>query len=501
MTPITLNLTGIAHGGEAFGRYQGKIIFVPYTIPGETVRAEIFQEKARWARARLVEILEPSPDRIQPPCPYFGPGECGGCQWQHINYQRQLTLKREIVTDQLLRLAGVQEPPVEDCIALADAQGLLNLGYRNHAQFTTHPDGFLGFIRDNTGRSGTSLDSRRSAKPDRAELPDPGDIIAIEECLLLHPMLQEMHAALIAGIQAPAAPLDTASLQPDRTYESRGRERESPPTDQAVASGQEPSGVTDPGTYQPTEVRRVSLRAGINTGVRLLIFDTAEDEAPGFVLEGLAARCAVRRRGGPAQALIGDPWIDEIVAGRVFRVSAESFFQVNTVGAEVLVHLAREMLAPAGHETLLDGYCGVGLFALTLAEDSGLVIGIEESEMACEDFAYNGRYLDNVALYEGPVADVLASMISAGPDAEELVERIDIAIVDPPRSGMGQTVIQLLARLEVRRLLVVSCDPATLARDTSHLLEAGFRLEQVQPVDLFPQTHHIESLALFVRSA
>jgi 23S rRNA (uracil1939-C5)-methyltransferase len=498
MTSVTLTLTGIAHGGEAFGRYQGKIVFVPYTIPGETIQAEILQEKARWARARLVEILDPSPDRVQPPCPYFGPGQCGGCQWQHIDYQRQLSLKQEIVSDQLLRLAGVQQPPVMDCIALADDQGLLDLGYRNHVQFTMFPNGSLGFFRDGTGRSEESSGDRRTKRPPTASLPNPGDIIAVERCLLLHPLLQEIHTALTAGIRAPAAPLNTESVKPDRALESR--EKKSAPAEETLTPGIEPSVVEDPSSNQPTQVRRVSLRAGLNTGQRLLVFDTEKGQAPAFVLEGLATRCAVRHPHGPAQPLIGDPWIEEIVAGRVFRISAESFFQVNSVGAEVLVHLAREMLAPASFETLLDGYCGVGLFALSLADDAGLVIGIEESEIACEDFAWNGRDLDNVALYEGPIADVLASMVSAGPEADSLVERIDIALVDPPRTGMGQKVIQLLAQLEVRRLLVVSCDPATLARDTKHLLEAGYHLHQVQPVDLFPQTYHVESLALFTRS-
>ena len=110
---ITLNLTGIAHGGEAIGHHDGKIVFVPYTIPGEIVEVEIVEEKARWARARLLRVVEPSPDRVAPPCPYFGPGRCGGCQWQHISYERQLALKREVVADQLRRLGRVENPPVE----------------------------------------------------------------------------------------------------------------------------------------------------------------------------------------------------------------------------------------------------------------------------------------------------------------------------------------------------------------------------------------------------
>ena len=150
--PTTIHLTGIAHGGEAFGHHDGKIVFVPYTIPGETVEVEIVEEKARWARARLLHVVEPSPDRVDAPCPYFGPGLCGGCQWQHIDYERQLELKREVVADQLKRLGRVADPPVEELIALADDDGLLDLGYRNHVQMVADVNGALGFIRDAEGR-------------------------------------------------------------------------------------------------------------------------------------------------------------------------------------------------------------------------------------------------------------------------------------------------------------------------------------------------------------
>ena len=118
--PIEINLDAIAHGGEAIGRHGGKAIFVPYAIPGERVRIEIIEERDRWARARLLDVLEPSPDRVAPPCPYFGPDACGGCQWQHIAYPRQAELKREIVTDQLRRLGRIANPPVADIVALAD---------------------------------------------------------------------------------------------------------------------------------------------------------------------------------------------------------------------------------------------------------------------------------------------------------------------------------------------------------------------------------------------
>ena len=466
---ITVTLTSIAHGGEAIGHHAGKIVFVPYAIPGETVQAEIVEEKQRWARARLVRVVKASSDRTLPPCPYFGPGQCSGCQWQHIAYGRQLEFKAEVVADQLRRLGGIAEPPVLEPIALADEAGLLEYRYRNHAQLVADATDRLGYLRDGVGQGAARSEMRRQGV--RAPGQPAHDVIAVDECLLLHPLLDEMHSALLAGI-AEAEAVD------DR-----------PEEDSTAASA------------LPVIIRRINLRAGVNTGQRLLAFETVGDRAPGFLVEELPVRCVVRRRDGSVEGLIGDPWIEEEVAGRTFRISANSFFPSNTVAAEVMVDLAAEMLAPQGHETLLDGYCGVGLFGLSLAGQVGQVIAIEEAEAACDDFAWNGRDLDNVTLHEGTVEEVLAALAD-GLASDALTsssgrERIDLALIDPPRSGAGLEVVQQLARLGVPKLLYISCDPATLARDAKLLIAAGYTLEQVQPIDMFPQTFRVESLALF----
>jgi 23S rRNA (uracil1939-C5)-methyltransferase len=322
-------------------------------------------------------------------------------------------------------------------------------------------------VRDGVGQGQPRSDAREQGV--RAPGQPAQDVIAVDECLLLHPLLDEMHGALLAGL---------AETEPAQAGQAE-EEQEAP-------------------AAPPVIVRRLNLRAGVNTGQRLLAFETVGDRAPGFVIEDLPVRCVVRRRDGAVEGLVGEPWIEEDVAGRTFRISANSFFRVNTVGAEVMVDLAAELLAPKGHETLLDGYCGVGLFSLSLAGQVGQVIAIEESEAACEDFAWNARDLDNVTLYEGPVEEVLAALIGPEDDAEPGL-RIDLALIDPPRSGAGPEVVQHLARLRVPKLLYISCDPATLARDARLLVEAGYRLEQVQPVDMSPQTYHVESLALFTR--
>lgn len=465
MPPIILTLTSIAHGGEAIGHHQGKIVFVPYAIPGETVAVDLVEEKPRWARARLLEVLEPSPDRVEPPCPYFGPGLCGGCQWQHIAYERQLALKAEVVADQLRRLGGLASPPVEDLIALADDEGLLAYGYRNHVQFVADAAGQLGFMREPGGRGQPGAGATGSqgilpASPPHGQRSLPADVVPVDACLLLHPLLDEMHAALVAGV------VDASSPMPDAAEDEEPAEPQEPP-----------------------RLRRVSLRAGTQTGQRLLVLETADDQVPGFFIEDLPVSFALRRRDGSIQGLIGEPWVEEYVAGRTFRISAGSYFQANSVGAAAMVDLAAGLLALEGHETVLDAYCGAGLFALSLADQVGQVIGIEESEAACEDFAWNARDLDNVALHEGPVAEVLATFDGS--------ENIGVAIVDPPRSGAGPEVVAQLRRLAVPKLLYVACDPATLARDVPLLSAAGYRLQAVQPIDMSPQTYHVESLSLF----
>ncbi|MCS7178139.1 MAG: class I SAM-dependent RNA methyltransferase [Anaerolineae bacterium] len=404
---ITLHLTGIAHGGAAFGRYEGKVIFVPYALPGETVRAEIMEDHSRYARARLVEILEPSPERVGPPCPYFGPEGCGGCHLQHATYEAQLRLKAQVVMEQLARIGGLSDPPVLP--TLPDPTGW---AYRNQARFHPAPSGGLGFC----------LEDRR-------------EVVPIGECLILHPYLSELYDALDLEL-------------PDLTA--------------------------------------LTLRAGVATGDRMLILETAEDEPPELEID-LPLSCVLLTSDGVPVPLIGQTYITERVAGHTYRVSAPSFFQANTAQAERLVSLVLDYLAPAGHEVVLDGYCGVGLFTLPLAERAGLVIAVEVNPAAVDDLLENTADRENVEVVEGPVEAVLADRAGA----------LDAAVVDPPRTGLSPEALERLIAARPARLVYVSCDPATLARDARRLRASGYHLEKVQPVDMFPQTYHVETVSLW----
>jgi len=404
-----LHLTDMAHGGDALGRHEGKVIFVPYAIPGEEALVEIVEDKGRYARARLVEILSPSPHRVDPPCPHFGPGRCGGCQWQHIAYPAQLELKAAVVGDQLARLGRLPDVPLKMKPTIPSASPW---HYRNHVQFSVGDDGRLGFVAT-AGR--------------RVE--------TIEVCYLLHPILDELFAAL--DLELPG-------------------------------------------------LARLSLRAGVNTGDQMMIFETHDDLPPALESD-LPVSCVLLLSDGTPVNLIGNNHITEVVAERRFHISAPSFFQVNTAVAEELVRVVGEYLAPAGDETLLDAYCGVGTFALSLADQVGQVIGIEEAAGAVADARLNVAELTNVEFIEGSVEALLP----------QLDRPIDLAVLDPPRQGCKPEALRALIELAPRRIVYVSCDPATLARDARKLAGGGYRLVEVQPVDMFPQTYHIESVAMF----
>jgi 23S rRNA (uracil1939-C5)-methyltransferase len=406
MATFELQLTTITHGGAALGRHEGRAIFVPYALPGETVRAEIVEDKGRYAHARLVEVLEPSPDRVAPPCPYFG--NCGGCQWQHASYPAQLRFKAEIVADQLARIGKLAEPTVHPTIP--DPSGW---AYRNHAQFRPAPGGGLGFQAAASNRT-----------------------IAIDMCPILHPILADL--------------FDSLDLDPEGLL-------------------------------------RLSLRAGTATGDQMLVFEMADDLPPALEID-LPISCVLLLSDGQHANLIGSNHITEIVAGHTYRISAPSFFQVNTTQAAQLVRLVTEYLDLRGGETVLDAYCGVGLFAVPLAERASLVVGVEAAPAAVEDLLENTAAFDNVDVIEGPVEAVLPDLDVA----------IDAAVVDPPRAGFDRFALDALVKHRPARLVYVSCDPATLARDAGRLMASGYQLVEVQPVDLFPQTYHVEGVALFV---
>ena len=389
------------------GRLEdGRAVFIPLALPGELVHVRLVEEKRNYSRAELVQIVEASPERIEPRCRHFG--ECGGCHYQQLPYPAQLLIKTEIVRDQMQRIGRFTNPQVE-----ATRPSPNPFQYRNHIQFHLDPEGRLGF---------------EAARSNR--------VVPIQECHLP----QEEIEALWPQLQIEPVPgLD-----------------------------------------------RVGIRSG--SGEVQLILESSSPEALEFSVEDLPIS-AVHLGPGGCLVLAGSETLTFDVLGRTFQVSAGSFFQVNTAQAEAMAVYLLENLPLTPQSTVVDVYCGVGLFSAFLAEKVSQLIGIEVSESACEDFAVNLDEFDNVFLYEASAEETLNS-INFHPD---------VVVVDPPRSGLEREALDGLVMQGAKWIAYVSCDPSTLARDGRRLVENGYRLEKVTPFDLFPQTYHIESISFWQR--
>ncbi len=403
---MELTFTGLAYPGRAFGRDDiGRMIFAPFGLQGETARIEIIESHKRWARGRILEILEPSPERISPRCRHYT--QCGGCHYQHIPYQKQLEVKAEIVRSQLERLGDFTNPPVAPTVPSPSPWN-----YRNHIQFSLSPDGQLGF-----------------------HAPQSEHIVPINECHLPDPELSDLWPRLdLTGV---------------------------------------------------TEVERISLRSGAD-GARMVIFHSQIH--PEIEVETDLPASVVWLRNGEMAVLAGESHILMEGLDRLYQVSAQSFFQVNTEILPDLLFHAMNLLNPQPHETIFDLYAGVGLFSTSIAEVGSHLIAVEESPWAAADFEANLDEFDHVELFEAPVEITLPSL-DIQPSG---------VLVDPPRSGLGRGVIQNLLDLSPSRLVYVSCDPATLARDAKALVEGSYQLKGVIPIDLFPHTYHIETISLFL---
>ncbi len=411
MTDDTFELTldEMVHGGQALGRHAGRAIFVPYAIPGERILARLTDDRGRYAFAAGATLLEPSPHRVEPRCPHFGPGGCGGCHFQHIDYAAQPGYKRDVVIDQLTRIGGFSDPVVHPTLPSPDAWA-----YRHHATFHVDAESSLCFV-------GT----------------DNQTLIPIEECHIIRPELLDLFYELnLDGIP---------------------------------------------------ELDRVRLQSG-SDGDLMAILSTRDDEAPELEVTLPVSINFLLSDNEPVN-LIGASHVTYAVRGRRFRVTAGGFFQVNLPQAAALVDLVLARLDLRGGELVLDLYAGVGLFTAFIAERASLVTSIESYPPAVTDADENLADLDNIDLIEGNVEDVLPDL--EGP--------FDAAVLDPPRTGLDVRALDALVAHAPGRIVYVSCEPSTLARDAKRLVKHGYRLVDVQPVDMFPQTYHIECVALMSR--
>jgi 23S rRNA (uracil1939-C5)-methyltransferase len=447
---IDVELTDLAYGGDAVGRYEGRVLFVPGGIPGERVRVDIVEERRGHARATLLEILRPAPERVEPSYPLLT--DCG-CQWQHIAYPAQLTWKAHIVRQLLVRIGKQPDAIVHPTIgmSLGHTDGLSPWHYRNIALFSVGPAGEVGF-----------------------KLTESHDVQDLEDCALLHPALDIVYQRVRSKLIKYFGDSLSEMIQ---GFTIRG----------AIGA------VSAPGTNAVKAVPTLlslHARPGSMIEAPQQLAHELITIAPGIV------GVIVERVGGRyGRVVAGQEFLTDTVLGRRFRVSADSFFQVNLVQTGVLIERAMQMLEPQRTDVTLDGYSGVGLFSTFLASRASRVIAIESQPSAVMDARANATLnnQNNITTLEGTLERILGQL-------HYRRERIDVALVDPPRAGCHPKALQALQILAPRNICYVSCDPSTLARDIATLCSGGrYRLVAAQPVDMFPQTYHIECLALLTR--
>ncbi|MBF2099323.1 MAG: 23S rRNA (uracil(1939)-C(5))-methyltransferase RlmD [Gloeomargaritaceae cyanobacterium C42_A2020_066] len=439
---LGLSIEDLNDQGEGVGRWEGRVVFVPNTAPGDQVQVRLIRVKPRYGWGQVMAVVQPSAQRVRPAC--WVADTCGGCQWQHLVYPAQLEAKTAQVAAALTRLGGFADPwPLAPIVPSPHP-----LGYRNKA---TYPLGVGA-----AGRVKAGYYERGSHR-----------LINLNRCPVQDARLDPFLAQIKGDLQ------------------TRGW---------AVYNE----------TTRQGQLRHLGVRVGRCTGEVLLTLVSTTFDLPGLAAQaeqwlatypGLVGVCVNRQPaptnvifGPETRCLAGRPYLEEVLAGLRFRLGPETFFQVNTEQAEALIEVLAAGLHLDSAMTLVDAYCGVGALSLPLAGRVSTVWGLEAQAAAVlqaeENAARNG--IANARFTAGRVEDLLPQMATL-PDG---------VILDPPRKGCEPAVIEALHHLRPDQIAYVSCNPATLARDLQALCTEGlYQLTQVQPLDFFPQTHHVETVA------
>jgi 23S rRNA (uracil1939-C5)-methyltransferase len=431
-------IESLAQGGRGVARTDGYVLFVQGAIPGDRVRARVFKRKRSYGEARVSELLEPAPDRIEPRAPH------PGAPWQVLPYERQLEEKQRQVVDALERIGGFEAAPVEPIVPAVE-----QWRYRNKLEYSfgEDPDGqlVLGFHPPGNWR----------------------EVVAVEEDVLASEAIDDL----------------------------RGRVREWCAEEGLSAYDRETHGGF---------LRNLVVRQGRGTGQlhARLVTSPGDFRAAHFaeaadaqsVVWSSTAGLAEVTRDAKSQVLSGEPWIEERVGALRFHISPDAFFQTNTEMAERLYAVATEYAGLTGSERVFDLFCGIGTIGLTLAAEAGEVWGVEIVEESVADAIRNAELngIANARFFAGDIRTAARPLV-------EQAGKPDVVVVDPPRAGLSQKIVRRIAEMEPRRIVYVSCNPTTLAPNARQLADAGWTLQRVQPVDMFPQTPHIECVALLDR--
>jgi 23S rRNA (uracil1939-C5)-methyltransferase len=442
---LDLCIDSLAFGGAGVARTDGGyVLFVRDAVPGDRVRAVVTKRKRHYGEARALEVLEPSPDRVPPKADH------PGAPWQVIPYERQIAIKQDQVDDALRRLGHLEGYDLHDIVPAVE-----QWRYRNKLEFSF------------------GVDETAPTHPLVCGFHAPGsweDIVGVEDCLLQSERGNEARRDVLAWARAQGL----------SAYDRRA---------------------------QAGALRNLVIREGRRTGelqVRLVVSEDARIDTTSFAEAVDAESLLVTRiatvgettAGGRTELVTGSAaTIAEEVRGLRFQLSGQAFFQTNTEMAERLYAIAAEAAGLQGWERVYDLFCGIGTIGLSLAGRAGEVWGLEIVEEAIADAMTNAKAneITNAHFFAGDVRTSLRELVGrAG--------RPDVMVVDPPRAGLSQKVVRRMIEAAPRRVVYVSCNPTTLAPNAAQLAEAGYALRSVQPVDMFPQTPHIECVALLERS-
>ncbi|NPV91065.1 MAG: 23S rRNA (uracil(1939)-C(5))-methyltransferase RlmD [Firmicutes bacterium] len=442
----TLQIEDLTHSGAGVGRVEGAVVFVPGALPGEEVRVRVRSFRRGIARAELLEIINPSGERRLPECPRVD--GCGGCTLQHMDYQAQLAMKTRQVRETLKRIGKLEGVEVKPTRGMEHPWR-----YRNNGQFHLEagedpPAVRIGYYR-----------------------PGSRELLEVDDCLLMPAPWREFLTIIKNELN---------TLWRVMASEGRG-----------------------------FPLYHLLLRESFHTRQTALVLVLSDWDEPrwrewidGFldrlppgitlVAENLNPHPERAVLGGKTRVIHGLPRLRERIGDMEFQLSPVSFYQVNPEQTEVLYRQALEYAKPRDADLVFDLYCGTGTISLFLAREAGRVIGVESLREAVKDAGENARlnHIDNARFIHSDVAEYLERYLKSGQPAPSVV------VLDPPRAGARPEVLARIAALRPERVVYVSCDPATLARDLRILTDSGFKVREVQPVDMFPQTSHTESVAL-----
>jgi 23S rRNA (uracil1939-C5)-methyltransferase len=461
---LELRIDSLAHGGEGVARWGpgGYVVFVAGAVPGDLVRAVVYKPKRTYAHARTLEVLEPSPERIEPRATH------PGVPWQVLPYERQLQIKQEQVGDALRRIGRLEGFELEEIVP-----ALQQWRYRNKLEYSfgmelaaCAPEGAPG--DPSAGEGQLLCGFHASAGGNR--------VVAIEDCLL---------ASELGNLTRETA----AAWAREQGLEAWTR-------------GDEPSGealLRNLVVREGRHTERVQVRL-VTTPGEIDVASLAQTlhETLGERLSGLlwtrSGQLAETTMGGETELVSGEAELPERLGELDLRISHEAFFQTNTEMTEVLYGIATDYAALEGWERVFDLYCGIGTIGLTLAPRAGELWGIEliEEAVANAIAAARRNEITNTHFFAGDTRLAL-------PELLERAGKPDVVVVDPPRAGLSAKVVRRVIDASPKRIVYVSCNPTTLAPNAAQLVEAGWTLHKVRPVDMFPQTHHVECVALFER--